>query len=45
MFGSKSSKKTYTAPQRTTFTVKNFTGGLNNTTSPSRLADNESPNL
>ena len=47
MFNSKSygTNNTFTTPQRITFTVNNFTGGLNNTSSPSRLNDNESPNL
>ena len=47
MFNSKSytTNNTFTTPQRTTFTVKNFSGGLNNTTSPARLNDNETPNL
>ena len=48
MFNSKSfinNSSVPASPQRITFTVKNFTGGLNNTSSPSRLNDNESPNL
>ena len=48
MFNSKSymrSSAKYTQPQRITFSVKNFTGGLNNTSVPSRLSDSESPNL
>ena len=47
MFSSKSytTNNTFSTPQRITFTVKNFSGGLNNTTSPARLNDNETPNL
>ena len=44
MFNSKSfinNSSVPSSPQRITFTVKNFTGGLNNTSSPSRLNDNE----
>ena len=47
MFNSKSylRNSTYTTPQRVTFTVKDFTGGLNNVMSESRLKDNQSPDL
>ena len=49
MFSSKSyirkSSSTPSSPERISFSVRNFTGGLNNTSSPSRLNDNESPNL
>ena len=47
MFNTKSfiSNTTYTTPERTTFTVKDFTGGLNNVMSEARLSDNQSPDL
>ena len=47
MFNSKSylRNSTYTTPQRVTFTVKDFTGGLNNVMSEGRLKDNQSPDL
>ena len=47
MFNTKSfiSNTTYTTPERITFTVKDFTGGLNNVMSENRLKDNQSPDL
>ena len=47
MFNTKSmtTNNTYTKPTRITFSIKNFTGGLNNVVSPSRISDSESPDL
>lgn len=47
MFSTKSmtTNNTYTKPTRITFSIKNFTGGLNNVVSPSRISDSESPDL
>ena len=48
MFGTNSfinNSVKYTTPQRATFTVKDFTGGLNNVMSENRLKDNQSPDL
>ena len=41
MFSTKSmtTNNTYTKPTRITFSIKNFTGGLNNVVSPSRISD------
>ena len=47
MFSTKSmtTNNTHTKPTRITFSIKNFTGGLNNVVSPSRISDSESPDL
>ena len=47
MFNSKSFITTtkYTSPERITFTIKDFTGGLNNVMSENRLKDNQSSDL
>ena len=47
MFSSSSFSSTqkFTTPERITFTVKDFTGGLNNVMSENRLKDNQSPDL
>ena len=47
MFNNKSymTNNTFTTPTRVTFTVKNFTGGLNNVMSENRLSDNQTPDL
>lgn len=47
MFSTKSmlTNTKYSTPQRITFSIKNFTGGLNNVVSPNRISDSESPDL
>lgn len=47
MFNTKSmlTNTKYSTPQRITFAIKNFTGGLNNVMSPNRISDSQSPDL
>ncbi|MEI2419835.1 hypothetical protein V6O07_06155, partial [Arthrospira platensis SPKY2] len=44
MWGSKGGLKP-PSNERMEFSIKNFSGGINNVISPSRIADSESPNM
>ena len=45
MWSSSNKKTSIPTVERTEFCIRNFSGGINNVVSPSRLQDNESPDM